>query len=185
MARNPSELTEREKAAIYYYVFGGCDNWQIIHAIAKKGDFEIGKHPKSAAKMAYDWKNRPKVAEFLKDTQTLKAVQETENAKRKADEIIKGLEAERDKEHNESGKGKQARQIVDFSNPQERRKQYNTIINNAGDDPKTQLDALKVLEQLQKDDKQAAKDNQIQRFYTPIKCRECPLYEKAKKKVTI
>lgn len=185
MPRNPAIITEREKAALYYYVFGGCVNWAVIHAIAKKGEFAPGKNPKSANKMAYDWKNRPQIAAFLKDLQNLKAIQDNENATRKANEILKEREREENKEHTESAKGKQPRQIVDFSNPQERRKQYNTIINNAGDDPKTQLDALKVLEQLQKDDKQAAKDNQIQRFYTPLKCRECPLYEKAKKKVTI
>ena len=182
MPRNPAIITEREKAALYYYVFGGCSNWQMIHAIAKKGNFEPGKNPKSANKMAYDWKNRPQIAAFLKDLQTLKAVQDNETATKKANEIIKEREKESNKEHNESGNGKRTREIIDFSNPQERRKQYNLIINSANDDPKTQLDALKVIEQLQRDDKQAAKDNQIQRFYTPLKCRDCPLYAKAKKK---
>ena len=47
------------------------------------------------------------------------------------------------------------------------------IIAESSDDPKTQLDAIKAIQQTQRDDRQAAKDSQIQRFYTPIQCRDC------------
>ena len=78
------------------------------------------------------------------------------------------------KEHTKNGKRAQ----IDYNDPQERKRAYNRIIQESADDPKTQLDALKVFEQLQRDDKQAAKDNQIQRFYTPLKCHSCPLWLK-------
>ena len=33
--------TEREKAAIYYHVFGGCNDWNLLYAIADTGNGQI------------------------------------------------------------------------------------------------------------------------------------------------
>ena len=62
---------------------------------------------------------------------------------------------------------------IDYYDPANQRKQINRIIAESSDDPKTQLDAIKAIQQTQLDDRQAAKDSQIQRFYSPIQCREC------------
>ena len=62
---------------------------------------------------------------------------------------------------------------IDYYDPANQRKQINRIIEESSDDPKTQLDAIKAIQQTQRDDRQAAKDSQIQRFYSPVQCREC------------
>ena len=71
---------------------------------------------------------------------------------------------------------------IDYYDPQNQRRTINAIIDKAQDDPKTQLDAIKAIQQTQRDDRQAAKDNQIQRYYTPVSCRLCPFKAKAAKK---
>ena len=74
--------------------------------------------------------------------------------------------------------------IVDYSDPKNRQRLYNEIIATAKDDPKTRLDAAKVFEQVQRDDREAAKAQKQSRVYLPLACHDCPLYNKARKKPT-
>lgn len=67
---------------------------------------------------------------------------------------------------------------IDYTKPDAQRKLLNHLINTGGDG-KEKLDALKTIVSIQKDDREAARDNKVQRFYTPLKCSECPLYARA------
>ena len=70
---------------------------------------------------------------------------------------------------------------IDYTKPEAQKKLLNHLINS-GEDGKEKLDALKTIVSLQKDDREAAKDNKVQRFYMPLKCTQCPLHERAQKR---
>ena len=101
--------------------------------------------------------------------------------------IEEGKQEEEENKAGDSNRTKKERAAkIDYNNPEARRQLYNRIISEAADDPKTQLDAAKLIEQTQRDDRQAAQDNRVQRVYLPESCDMCPLYQKARaKKFTI
>ncbi len=70
---------------------------------------------------------------------------------------------------------------IDYTKPEAQRKLLNHLINT-GEDGKEKLDALKTIVSMQKDDREAAKDNKVQRFYMPLKCTQCPLHARAEKR---
>ena len=72
--------------------------------------------------------------------------------------------------------------FVDYSSPAAQQEKLNELVNTA-DDPGEALDALKVIIQSQKADRDAAREGRVQRVYLPISCDSCPLYQKARKKV--
>ncbi len=69
---------------------------------------------------------------------------------------------------------------IDYTKPDAQKKLLNHIINSS-DEGKEKLDALKAVISMQKDDREAARDNKVQRFYMPLKCTECPLHARAEK----
>lgn len=72
---------------------------------------------------------------------------------------------------------------VDFSDREEMIKALNKLAANAKDD-KAQLDALKIIADLQRfKDSAKTNDDDVKRFYMPLKCQECALYLKQKESV--
>lgn len=72
---------------------------------------------------------------------------------------------------------------VDFSDRIEMIKALNRLAANAKDD-KAQLDALKIIADLQRfKDSAKINDEDIKRFYMPLKCQECALYLKQKESI--
>lgn len=69
---------------------------------------------------------------------------------------------------------------VDFRD----REQFLNFLNaeaNRIKDGKTRLDMLKMLSDLQRmKEAENGKNGEIQRFYSPLQCRDCELYRKAK-----
>ena len=82
-------------------------------------------------------------------------------------------------ERTERETGKPFAANIDYYDPANQRTQINRIIAESDDDPKTQLDAIKTIQQTQRDDKQAARDQKQVRSYLPLRCESCPLYAKA------
>ena len=68
--------------------------------------------------------------------------------------------------------------IIDYTNPENQTRKLNELINTASDAGEA-LDALKVIIQGQKADRDAAKEGKTVRAYLPVMCSGCPLYEKA------
>lgn len=72
---------------------------------------------------------------------------------------------------------------VDFSDRDEMIKALNKLAANAKDD-KAQLDALKIIADLQRfKDSAKTNDEDVKRFYMPLKCQECALYLKQKENI--
>ena len=169
MGRPKQTITDREKAAIYLHLFGGVEDWKLLYLISRPG--EMIQDPKDItylSDLTSKWKNSEKIRDFIdlvKMDQARKIIAIEERAKE---------EWRKEKEAEESDRTEaETKNRIDYYDPANQRKQINRIIAESSDDPKTQLDAIKAIQQTQRDDRQAAKDSQIQRFYSPVQCRDC------------
>lgn len=168
-------LTEREKSALYMHVFGAVDNWRLLYCIAENGP---AKNPETVEKTAVSkWKNSDKVTAYI------------DTLKRAKYDLLKAAEDQgAERARNEHGVNTCTKpetpapvaKFIDYSNPDAQRAKLNELVNTA-DDPGEALDALKVIIQGQRADRDAAKDGRTVRAYVPLGCTSCPLYNGARK----
>ena len=178
------ELLPWETAALTMYVFGVTTDWRkIFQAAAFWSDDDIALNEKTFRQYVSTWKRSDKVAREIERLRAYKdnylqevRVEAFEDGKRSYEGYANTTTENKVK----TVAGARA-QGVDYTDPQAQKDKLNDIINNATD-PGEALDALKVIIQGQKNDQEAAKDKQVQRFYTPLRCHECPLYTAAKAK---
>lgn len=178
------KATEREKAIVAALAAGFVADWVEAYILSRETPTNQERERTRAKLSAIvsRWKQRPDIAAVYNTTTEILKAREQVTREEEREKVLTSFDnKEGGKERTENGR----KRVVDYNDPQERKRAYNRIISESADDPKTQLDALKVFEQLQRDDKQAAKDNQIQRFYSPLRCSSCPLYQKARKNLTI
>lgn len=176
MALLNKRLTDREKAAIYLHVFGGVDDWKLLYMIADNGP---EKAPEQIDRsVASKWKNSGKIQALIQSISS-------EKAAIMADGIDRGkraAEEERAESVRTNSDEKPARaKYVDYSSPAAQRAKLNELINTASD-PGEALDALKVIIQGQRADREAAKEGRVNRVYLPLTCDSCPMYQKARKR---
>ena len=177
-------LTEREKAALFAYSYGLLPDMKTAYICADNNTIQYAAGLKALKTNVSKWANSPKVKSFLEYCTRIIADKEYQAVQRGADEERRRNETGRAVCDSVRTEDETPKRIAkkDYYNPEEQRKTINAIIDKAQDDPKTQLDAIKAIQQTQRDDRQAAKDNQIQRYYTPIACKSCPFKAKAAKK---
>lgn len=169
-------ITLREKAAIAAMKLGLIPDQKSAYIVAEdKPAKEV--NPKGIDTLASRWMKSEKIQSFSEYLDRLMADRDADARERGRREAETGRRAE-GSESTSSKPGK----LVDYSDPANRKRLYNEVIRDASDDPKTRLDAAKVFEQIQRDDKQAAKDQQIQRFYTPVRCNSCPIRQEYEKR---
>lgn len=163
-------ITPREKAAILALKFGLLPDQKSAYIVAEdKPAKEV--NPKGIDTLASRWMKSEKIQSFSEYIDRILADRDADARRRGREEAerMNGREEAEGSERTESKPGR----AVDYYDPANQRKQINRIIAESSDDPKTQLDAIKAIQQTQRDDRQAAKDSQIQRFYTPAQCRDC------------
>ena len=186
------KATPREKTAVLALMSGYIDTWEEAYLIASQ------KSEKDAATVKYlkssvtHWKQHPEIAQAVQEAKTFLNKRDEATAARIREELKPAQQPRQEEgkqeEENENTAGESNRTKkrkpapIDYNNPEARRQLYNRIISEAADDPKTQLDAAKLIEQTQRDDRQAAQDNKIQRVYMPVTCQTCPIFEKARNK---
>ena len=170
------KASEREKAILFALAAGQlADGWREAFILSSQKPEKEVTGQKNIATSAERWRRRPEILKAYE--KALAAVQEMkEEGKTEGGETGPALagESERPKDKRPSR--------LDYYDPANQRRTINAIIDKAQDDPKTQLDAIKAIQQTQRDDRQAAKDNQIQRFYMPVACRTCPFKAQKDKK---
>ena len=185
-----TKITPREKAVIFAFVAGLIDDAKTAYLAAdEKPTKEIEKQ--SSLKVSVSrWLNCDKVQKEIERARRYFADRDADQRQEGREEARRMMEEKTEEADGESNRTetKKPRTVnaIDYNNPEARRQLYNRIISEAADDPKTQLDAAKLIEQTQRDDRQAAQDNRVQRVYLPESCDMCPLYQKARtKKFTI
>lgn len=175
-------LTAAEAAALFWFVFEGETDWKRIYMAAAGWTEEDAQNdPVHLGQYLAKWKGTTKVKSELARLKLIK------------DKFARGLQETAYEEGRKSalketaGSAEEAnailtKGIVDYTNPEKQKEKLNEIINTAKDSGEA-LDALKVIISGQKNDQEAAKTNKVQRFYTPLQCRDCPLYQEKKSKL--
>lgn len=200
------EITEREKAIITAAIFNGKDqtqeDWDKIFLLSRNGATKIQMKSRGSSQ-SVSWKSRLAVKKFhqIESERIEKIFRERENkaiteffrykSKEEISELWEkinnettignGLEPSGASDNDNDGNLQILPGLeVDFRD----REQFLNFLNaeaNRIKDGKTRLDVLKMLSDLQRmKEAENGKNGEIQRFYTPLQCRDCELYRKAK-----
>ena len=147
------------KAAIYYGLDRELSTLEIYRICYPEDNI------KDLASKASGWKRGQRVAAIFEEVQN----------------EIRGREEERNKctKTDENGK---SLQVVDFTDKGQFIQYLNQAANRITDD-KLKNDILKMLsDHLDfKDESKRDESNQIQRFYLPLRCQDCKLYQETAK----
>lgn len=177
-------LTPSEAAALFWYVFEGETDWKKVYmAAAGWTEEDAEADPVHLGQYLSKWKGTNK---FKVELQRLKLAKENYLK----DIQQRAYEEGRRSAFKESAAGTKeeidlmAKGLVDYTDPQKQKEKLNEIINEARDSGEA-LDALKVIIQGQKNDQDAARLNKVQRFYTPLQCRDCPLHQEAENRLGV
>lgn len=166
------KLNEQEQAAICFHVLGGCNDKSMLFRIACGADRYNRLTDKSKGVTVSKWYNSPKIQEGIK---IYKSIQERKKIELE-NEIIAGLETETTntiKENDDTEK-------TNFLDRDEFLQFLNDRANQIKDD-RTRNDILKMLsDNLRYKDTERDENNEIQRFYTPVVCENCTIYNKCK-----
>lgn len=201
-----SKLSDREKICITFAALQEVTekkiNWAQIYAQSRNKQFdELAKNPNAAAVSV--WKNSADVKNFFSDSvESIKNFinREIEKEKNKLlDEIEQqanatGEDGETSGDFPGNSPGNSLNETLskirrknsgiaeDFTERENLITALNNLANSAKDS-REKIDTLKIIADLQRFKDQAKQDdNEIKRFYMPLKCSECVLYQKAKAK---
>lgn len=177
-------ISNRERVALFALAAGQIINWREAYIIANQNPENDVKKQTALNSTVSRWKGREEIQTAYKTAVAavvaMKASQAEETQKQAAridtDETGPG-----DSERTETKKGRPAGGPVDYSDPAQQTRKLNELVNTATD-PGEALDALKVIIQSQRADREAAREGRRVQFYTPLRCRDCPLYAKARAK---
>jgi len=179
MDRQRKPLTDAEKIALHYHVFCPCDDWYLIFKVAKGAEYYNALTDKARQPRVSEWKNSAKVKEEVKKLQYLKQRQEEEQKERNRLEWDQEERA-KETESTETNEKRRNTYQTDFLNRDEFLKFLNTRANEITDD-KLRNDILKMLsDNMRYKESEKDENNEIQRFYTPVTCENCSIYQKCK-----
>lgn len=200
------KLSDREKICITFAALQEVTekkiNWSQIYAQSRNKQFdELAKNP-NASKVSI-WKNSADVSNFF--TSSVESInnfitREIEKAKTKLlDEIEQqanatGDDGETSGDFPKNSPGDRINETLskirrknsgiaeDFTERENLINALNELAINAKDS-REKIDTLKIIADLQRfKDLAKQEDNEIKRFYMPLKCSDCVLYQKAKAK---
>lgn len=166
------KLTDTEQAAIYYLVATDCKDRSLIYKLARGADQYNKLSDKSKNSLISKWFKRPEITEQIKI--------ETYNQERKRIEEREKYNILRETETAEPKPERAAAAAVDFLNRDEFLKFLNERANQITDD-KQRNDILKMLsDNMRYKEAENQEQTEIQRFYTPIDCTKCEIYNRCK-----
>lgn len=200
------KLSDREKICITFAalqeITGKKINWSQIYAQSRNKQFdELAKNP-NASKVSI-WKNSADVSNFF--SSSVESInefikREIEKAKTK---LLNEIEQQANATGDDSGtpgdlsenslgdrlnetlskiRRKNSGIVENFTDRENLINALNELANNAKDS-REKIDTLKIIADLQRfKDLAKQEDNEIKRFYMPLRCSDCVLYQKAKAK---
>jgi hypothetical protein len=134
---------------------------------------------KTKQKAVSTWKNSIKIVEGLKSIEYEYRRKEEEQREQITEEVRNQLAGE-ETEPRKGATKKANTEQTDFLNRDEFLKFLNTRANEITDD-KLRNDILKMLsDNMRYKESEKEGETEIQRFYTPITCENCPIYNKCK-----
>lgn len=167
-------LTEQQKAAILYHVFAGCKDKDILFRIAE-GDERYNRLKDSSKRQTvYLWYNSEKIQNGIKEI-----TYQIERQKKEIEEKIKQNLLSCKTEAGEGQQKKLNKESVNFLNPDEFLKFANDQANEIQDE-KERREYLKMIANLMNYKEGDQEQTDIQRFYTPVICSDCSIYQKCR-----
>lgn len=172
------DLTIREKAACALYMqVGGQISPSDLLRVARGDSIDYVDALKDLPASASRWLHSKRIGDYLRALELEQADKERRLREKAEAEVLARVRLA-DPEASVSG-------LVDYNDPRNRRKLYNSIIARSKDDPKTQLDAAKMFESIQRDGQNVPESARKQtRTYLPLRCDSCPLYRKEADRLT-
>lgn len=162
------KLSDSEKAALYFYLIENEKDWEKIYSIAIGEERFNNLTPNSKQANSSRWKRSARVQFGLGEIK-----KEFEERERKIKEIAVNELGE-----TETTKIKEKDIKTDFLNRDEFLQFLNLRANQITDD-KLRNDILKMLsDNLRYKESDKEENSEIQRFYTPLTCQDCPIYLK-------
>lgn len=166
------EININEYAAIVFHIVENCNDWEKLYTIAK-GPKSLNKVTEDSKNtMVYRWKNKPEVK---------KAIPVIKNQiEAKKNEFKQMILAGEETEPTKGTTKNEPTEKTNFLDRDEFLQFLNSRANEIKDD-KLRNDILKMLsDNLRYKDTERDENNEIQRFYTPVVCENCPIYNKCK-----
>lgn len=173
-------VTDREKTILFALAAGFLRSWTNAFILSRQESEEAAGKLKSLNSSVQHWKNHPEIKKAYEEAAAILEARD----RKTADGIIKEIQKEKEgggSERTETNSRRPLSGKVDYTDPANQARKLNELVNQA-DDAGEALDALKVIIQTQKADRDAAREGKKVVFYTPLRCHECPLYAKQLKK---
>ena len=175
------KATAREEAILFALAAGYIATWKDAYLLSRdKAEAETDADNLNGS-IVTRWKQREDINRSYNSALLFLSKRDQATRAQAAKQMQdQRKEEEGSADSNRTQKAKPAN--LDYYDPANQRTQINKIIQEAQDDPKTQLDAIKAIQQTQRDDRAAARDQKTVQFYRPLRCRDCPLMQKAERK---
>lgn len=177
-------LTERENAVLFALALGVIDSWPKAYILANQRPEEEIEKQSALKSTVTRWKQHPEIQKAYNNAVAILKAREDKIREEAQRAVIQDSGEDNTGGDNVRTKAQRGRKIaggVDYTNPAEQARKLNELVNNA-EDPGEALDALKVIIASQKADRESAREGKRVVFYTPLRCKDCPLYEKARAK---
>ena len=177
-------ITERENAVLFALALGVVDSWQKAYILANQRPEEEIKGQTALKSTVSRWKQHPEIIKAYNNAVAILKAREDkirEEAQKAGNQEHGEETTTGDNVRTEQKTGRRVAGSVDYTNPAEQARKLNELVNTA-QDPGEALDALKVIIASQKADRESAREGKRVVFYTPLRCHDCPLYEKAQAK---
>lgn len=169
-------ITTRERAALLLHVLESFNNQIEIYKIAEDPERLNRLKDSTIKKQSSIWFNTPRIQDAIRLIR-LEQVRKEEKIKQ---DYINSLESCQDTEEAEKIKKIQDTEKTNFLDRDEFLSFLNKRANQITDD-KLRNDILKMLsDNLRYKDTERDENNEIQRFYTPVVCSDCSIYNKCK-----
>lgn len=164
-------LTELERAAIIFHVYGGCKDRKILYQIAH-GENKVNKLKSTSLEvMCGNWFRSHKIQSGIKYFLTLKQDHETEIINK----YIAGLETE-----TKNGTGKQdPNELINFLNLDEFLQYANKQANKIQDEKERRAWVEMIGKYMNFKENEDGEQDQI-KAYLPQTCENCELYKRCK-----
>lgn len=161
------EITQAERAAIYYHLAGHCNDWQQLYKIAK-GEEALSKLRSDDVRnvTVSRWKKSPTIQNAIKEIKCLLDMERKE------------IEEDAVKAYKESPEETEISEDVNFLDRDEFLKYLNRQANRIKDE-KLRGDYLKMIsDNLRFKEAEKVSEDEKVRAYLPIQCENCECYKR-------
>lgn len=168
-------ITRSEKAALYFHFMEGCDDWHELFKIAEGEERYNNLSDKSKNVTVSRWKVSHRIKTAYNEIKIIL------DAKRKQiEEQAKQTVLSGETESAQGGKVPQITDDVNFLDLDNFLQEANRQANQIKDDKERRAWLELIGKYMSFKDRNESETTEIKRFYTPLECEKCAIYNKCK-----